>query len=126
MNKAIKISNKFKNTSKGKTFFFNNIGLKNFKLKRFFIISSNQKKTVRGNHAHKKCDQILTLINGSARIKIFKKTNKIFNLKKYDCIYVPKKHWIEIAFKQNKGSILVLCNHKFDLNEYIFDRNELI
>ena len=74
MNKAIKISNKFKNTSKGKTFFFNNIGLKNFKLKRFFIISSNQKKTIRGNHAHKKCDQWKNLY---VNIKInYKKTKK--------------------------------------------------
>ncbi len=125
MNKAIKMSSKFKNTSKGKTFFFNYIGLKNFKLKRFFVISSNQKKTVRGNHAHKKCDQILVLTNGSAKIQIFKTKEKVFNLKKNDCIYVPRKHWIQINFKDKESSILVLCNYKFDLNEYIFDKSKL-
>ncbi len=125
MNKAIKINSKFKNTSKGKTFFSNYISLKNFKLKRFFIINSNKKKTIRGNHAHKKCDQILVLTNGSAKIKIFKKKEKIFNLKKNDCIYVPRMHWIQINFKNKESSILVLCNYKFDLNEYILDKSKL-
>ena len=125
MNKAIKINKKFKNTFKGKTIYFNDMGLKKFKLKRFFIITPNNKKVVRGEHAHSKCDQILIVTEGLAKIKIFNKTNKIFNLQRNEAVYVPKKHWIEILFKKKMSSILVLCNYKFDLKEYIFNKKKL-
>tara|TARA_B100002019_G_scaffold287366_1_gene299244 strand:- start:969 stop:1346 length:378 start_codon:yes stop_codon:yes gene_type:complete len=122
VNKAIKINRKQKNTFKGKIFFFNDLKFKNFNLQRFFIITSNKKKEIRGMHAHKKCDQILILTNGQAKIKIFKNSTKIFNLKKNDAIYLPKKHWVEIYFLKQTSSILVLCNCKFNLKEYIFDK----
>ncbi len=125
MNKAIKISRKIKTTNKGKITFFNKVKFLKFNLKRFFIISPNSQLSKRGEHAHKICDQVMILTEGQAKISIFKKKYKHFNLKKNQAIFVPKNHWIEIKFQKKKSSLLVLCNHKFDLKEYIFKKKEM-
>ena len=100
MNKSIKINKKIKNTNKGKIYFFNNLKLKKFDLKRFFLITPNDKLIKRGSHAHKFCDQIMILTEGIAKISVFKGKYKLYNLKKDQSIYVPKKHWVEINFKK--------------------------
>jgi len=124
MNKAIKLKKITVKNKKGILFYINK-KINKFPLKRFFIIESNKKKTVRGNHAHQKCDQIFTIINGTAIIKVFKGKYLNFNLKKYESIYVPKKHWVEIYFKNKNSSIIVLCNSTFSKKEYIYDKKNL-
>ncbi len=125
MNKAIKINKRIKTTNKGKIYFFNNLKLKKFNLKRFFIITPNNKLIKRGSHAHKFCDQIMVLTEGLAKISVFNKKHKKFILKKNQSIYIPKKHWVEINFKKKTSSLLVLCNYKYDFKEYIFNKNNL-
>lgn len=126
MSKAIKINKKIKTTNKGKIYFFNKFKLIKFNLKRFFIITPNNKLSKRGEHAHKLCDQIMILTEGQAKISIYKKKYKHFNLSKNQGIFVPKKHWVEIKFKRKKSSLLVLCNYKFNLKEYILNKAKLV
>ncbi|MDC1416226.1 WxcM-like domain-containing protein [Pelagibacteraceae bacterium] len=126
MNKAIKIKNIRKFTNKGQMIIFDKLEKKKFNLKRFFTIRANKNLTKRGGHGHKICDQIMIITEGSAKITVFKKKIKYFKLKKNESIFVPKNHWVDIQFINKKSSLLVLCNYKFDLKEYIFDKKDII
>ena len=52
--------------------------IKNFKLKRFFILHG-KKNRLRGDHAHKKCTQIFIPLNGKIKLEILKKKKKYLN-----------------------------------------------
>ena len=125
MNKAIKINKISKTTHKGRITIYNKILKKKFNLNRLFIIDPNMDLATRGQHAHKYCDQIMIATQGSVKISVFKKKYKYFKLKKNEIIFVPKKHWVEINFENKKSSLIVLCNYKFDIKEYIFKKDQI-
>ena len=97
------------------------------KVKRIFFIYG-KKKYKRGDHAHKKCNQIIIPIKGLAKIEIITKKRKkiIFSLsrKNRKYLFVPKFHWIKIKFNEKKASLLTLCDFKYDKKEYIQDFNK--
>ena len=101
---------------------------KKFKLKRFFFIHGN-KKALRADHAHKKCNQIFIPIKGRVNIEIInkKKIKKNFLLSQKNCkfLLVPSLHWVRIKFLDKNGIILTLCDFKYDRNEYIHNFNRL-
>ena len=109
--------------------YYRNYHFKNFKIKRFFFIYGN-KKYSRGDHAHKKCNQILIPIKGKATIIITKSNNKkySFNLsmKNNRFLIVPTKHWIKILFKEQNSILLTLCDYKYDKSEYIENINDFL
>ena len=89
---------------------------------------------LRGNHAHKKCNQILIPIYGKIKVDIIDKkgVNKKFILshKKNNYLNVPKKNWIRIKFFTKDSILLTLCDYKYDKKEYIqsikkFLKNEM-
>ena len=100
--------------------FYDNEHFKNFKIKRFFFLYGN-KKYPRADHAHKKCNQIIIPVKGSAIIEIINKKKKIFNIsyKNKSYLIVPKFHWVKIIFKDSKSALITLCDYKYDKSEYI-------
>jgi len=50
--------------------FYRKNSLNNFNIKRFFFIYGKP-KFLRAEHAHKKCNQVLIPINGSAKITVY-------------------------------------------------------
>ncbi len=92
---------------------------KNFRFKRVFFISGFKNK-VRGDHAHKTLTQILINIDSKSEIKIGKKKMKTFKFNKPgEYIICNKKNWLKIHFK-SKGTIAVLCDEKYDKDDYIY------
>ena len=93
---------------------------KYFKPKRMFIASGN-KNFIRGDHAHKKCSQVFIPITGKMEIIISKKKKYKFNLdsNKKKMLLVPPMHWGVVKFKENKSSLLVLCDIDYSPHEYI-------
>ena len=92
-----------------------------FETKRIFIIYGNKNFT-RGNHAHKKCSQVFYPLFGKAQITIqFKKNKKdiILDHKKNRAVLVPPKTWCDVKFLTKNAIILVLCDYKYDFNDYI-------
>ena len=93
---------------------------KNFNLKRIFRLTA-YRKCIRGNHAHKKCNQILQLLEGEVILNIIDRNNKKWNFKfniKNQFIYIPPYHWLLIHME--KGSSLNVYADKFyDRSEYI-------
>lgn len=94
--------------------------IKNFKIKRLFILDG-KKGALRGDHAHKKCTQIFIPINGKIRLEITKKTTRkiILNSSNKKIYIIPPLHWCRINFLDKSSSILVLCDVKFSEKEYI-------
>ena len=96
---------------------------KNFPIivKRIFFIYG-KKKYKRGDHAHKKCSQVFFPLFGKAEITIeSKKIKKSVTLdyKKNKAILVPPKTWCDIKFLTKDSIVLVLCDYKYDFNDYI-------
>jgi dTDP-4-dehydrorhamnose 3,5-epimerase-like enzyme len=91
-------------------------------IKRIFFVKV-KKKTTRGNHAHKKCTQILFCLNGCLDLEIFNgnKWCTIRLVEFRDYIIVPPLNFVKIHYKK-KGTILgVLCNRYYDKNDYIYN-----
>ena len=96
--------------------------LRSFKAKRIFIVKGN-KNFIRGQHAHKKCTQIIIQIDGETEIAIINKKKYKFKLKSTQnrILRIPPMNWVNITFKKNKSSFLVLCDVNFSKSEYIYN-----
>ncbi len=91
------------------------------KVKRIFFIYG-KKKYKRGDHAHKKCSQVFYPLFGKFQISIeSKKFKKKITLehKKNRAILVHPKTWCHVKFLTKNAIILVLCDFKYDFNDYI-------
>ena len=95
--------------------------LRSFKAKRIFIVKGN-KNFIRGQHAHKKCTQIIIQIDGEIEIVIINKKKYKFKLNSTQnrILRIPPMNWVNITFKKNKSSFLVLCDVNFSKREYIY------
>tara|TARA_B110000305_G_C19120620_1_gene484152 strand:- start:189 stop:581 length:393 start_codon:yes stop_codon:yes gene_type:complete len=118
----LKKFNKFTDITGSLVPFYKKKSLSNFNIKRFFFIYGDQ-KFMRADHAHRKCNQVLIPVNGSAKITVFnqKKTKKTFIIndtnKKF--LIIPKFNFIQIKFLKKNSILLTLCDYKYDKKEYI-------
>ena len=91
------------------------------KVKRIFFIYG-KKKYKRGDHAHKKCSQVFYPLFGKIQIAIKSKKikkNITLNYKKNKAILISPKTLCDVKFLTNNSIILVLCDYKYDFNDYI-------
>ena len=98
------------------------------KVKRIFFIYG-KKKYKRGDHAHKKCSQVFYPLFGKAQITIQSKRNKkniVLDYKKNKAMLVPPKTWCDVKFLTKNSIILVLCDYKYDFNDYIESYEDFI
>ena len=122
MKLQLKKFNKFTDITGSLVPFYKKKSLSNFNIKRFFFIYGDQ-KFMRADHAHRKCNQVLIPVNGSAKITVFnqKKTKKTFIIndtnKKF--LIIPKFNFIQIKFLKKTSILLTLCDYKYDKKEYI-------
>jgi dTDP-4-dehydrorhamnose 3,5-epimerase-like enzyme len=98
-----------------------------FKIKRIFF-SIGKKNYFRGDHAHKKCTQLLICLNGQIEIQTLNLKNKkktfFLSKKKNNALLIPTYVWSKIYFKSKNSFLGVLCDYKYDnRNEYIDDYN---
>jgi dTDP-4-dehydrorhamnose 3,5-epimerase-like enzyme len=90
---------------------------KNFQFKRFFFVTS-KKNSIRGNHAHVFCSQILFCFYGKIEVSTIDSNLKknIFTLEanKNKALYLPTFTWNKIKFIKDKSLLFVICNYKYD------------
>ena len=122
MKLQLKQFNKFTDITGSLVPFYKKKSFNNFNIKRFFFLYGN-KKFMRADHAHRKCNQILIPVNGSAKVNIFnlKKVKKTFiiNDKNKNYLMIPKFHFIQIKFLKKDTILLTLCDYEYDKKEYI-------
>jgi len=94
-----------------------------FKIERVFTVVNASSGSKRGQHAHKKCLQLLCCISGEVELVCdngIKKT--IISLTpKNEAILVPSGIWAEQNYLINNSVLLVLCDQPYDESDYIRD-----
>ena len=84
--------------------------------------------TLRADHAHKRCNQILIPIFGKIKVEItnIKKKSRqyILSLDNKTFLNVPKKNWIKLKFMNKNSILMTLCDYKYDKKEYIQTKKE--
>jgi len=92
-----------------------------FAPKRYFIISSVPSKEVRGEHAHKKCHQLLVSLNGTVACLVDDGINRAEYIldTPEKAIHIPPMVW-GTQYKYSKDCVLlVLASHEYDPDDYI-------
>ncbi len=94
-----------------------------FEVKRVFWITSIPKGDVRGEHAHKKSEQLLICICGSLHITLENRAGEIYEFelsKSHEAVYIPPQYWGKITYTK-ESIILALASDIFDESDYIRD-----
>ena len=94
-----------------------------FKIKRVFSVVNTLSGEKRGEHAHKKCNQLLCCVSG--KIKLIcddgnKKFEKLLS-QGGDAILVPQGIWAEQTYLKTNSVLIVFCDQFYDESDYIRD-----
>ena len=93
-----------------------------FDIRRVFTVSAS-KDDVRGDHAHKKCTQLLVCISGQIRVSCddgsvvtqYLLDNMSMGL------LVPPGIWASEEYLENATVLMVLCDRGYEADDYIRD-----
>ena len=91
-----------------------------FEIQRVFTVTA-RKGDVRGDHAHKKCAQLLVCITGQIRVICnngFEKSE--FTLKNMDTgLLIPPGIWANQEYMTDDAVLMVLCDRRYEAEDYI-------
>jgi UDP-2-acetamido-3-amino-2,3-dideoxy-glucuronate N-acetyltransferase len=99
-----------------------------FVIKRYFIITDVPSKDVRGEHAHKRCKQLLVCLQGSVQVVADDGTHRQeFVLDSPElALYLPPMVW-GIQYRYAPETVLmVLASELYDPADYIRDYDEFL
>jgi len=97
-----------------------------FEPKRIFFVTNVPKNVERGNHAHYSTQQILICIKGKIEVKLYDgKIRKSIIINEGESVFVDKFIWDSQIFLTGNDTLLVLCSTEYDINDYIFDIENL-
>ena len=83
----------------------------------FFLIA--KQNCIRGNHAHKNCNQFFISIKNKILLRIDNgKKEKEIILNPGRILKVKPLNWVKVKLKKGQ-SIIVICDKKYSKNEYI-------
>ena len=97
-----------------------------FKPERYFTVFGVPSKEVRGEHAHKQCQQFLLCLSGSCNVLVDDGENREeFTLDAPNRgIYLPAMTW-GVQYKYSKDAVLlVFASDYYDADDYIRDYSE--
>jgi dTDP-4-dehydrorhamnose 3,5-epimerase-like enzyme len=97
-----------------------------FDIKRVFYVHGVHDQNDRGKHAHYETKQILICLQGEVDVTVDDgHMKKVITLnKKNQAVLVPEMIWDEQIYKTDDTILLVLCNTRYDVDDYINDYNE--
>jgi UDP-2-acetamido-3-amino-2,3-dideoxy-glucuronate N-acetyltransferase len=101
-----------------------------FSPKRFFMVHGVPSEDVRGEHAHRTCEQVLTILNGSVVVLIDDGVNReqVSLSDPSLAIYIPPMVW-GTQFKFSHDAILgVFASEPYDSHDYIrtYDKFQML
>ena len=93
-----------------------------FEIKRVFTIAAKE-NVIRGNHAHKKCAQLLVCVSGEIDVTIDNGIKKlVYKLNNMDKgLLIPAGVWASEKYVQEDSILMVLCDSYYDADDYIYD-----
>lgn len=97
-------------------------------IKRIFYVYNVPNKEIRGKHSHLKTNQMLICICGSIEVTCddgtAKKSYLLDNPSKG--LFVPYGIWAEERYLDKNSILMVLCDTKYNNNDYVFDYNTFL
>lgn len=99
-----------------------------FRIKRVYYMYDTIEDVVRGQHAHKKLQQILVCVHGSCKIRLDNgKEKRIVVLERpYEGLYVANNMWREMFDFSPDAVLVVFASELYDESDYIRDYNEFL
>ena len=94
-----------------------------FGIKRVYWIYGTHPNQIRGNHAHKKGDQVLICLSGETSIDLESANGQLNSFilnKPNQGLLVPALYWLKIKIIQ-PSTLLCISAEEFDENNYIRD-----
>ena len=82
----------------------------------------------RGEHAHKKCNQLLTCVSGAIEL-LCNDGNQRQTIKlrpDSDGVWVKSGIWAEQTYLENHSVLLVICDQPYDESDYIRDYDNFL
>lgn len=99
-----------------------------FTPKRYFLVYNVPSAKVRGEHAHKKCQQFMVCVKGQVSVVADngeKRQEYLLNQPNIG-IYIPPMVWA-VQYKYSQDAVLlVLASHTYDPDDYIRDYNKYL
>ena len=99
-----------------------------FAPRRIFTVFNVPSKKVRGEHAHRECDQFLLALSGSIAVLVDDGRNRqeILLSSPDRGLLLPHMVW-GVQYKYSRDATLLVCaSHDYDANDYIRDYDEYI
>jgi dTDP-4-dehydrorhamnose 3,5-epimerase-like enzyme len=93
-----------------------------FPIVRVFTVRSGT-GVVRGQHAHKKCNQLLICLSGRCEVTCFDGVAKVTRLLERwnQGLLVPAGIWCEEKYLDPESLMMVLCDQPYEADDYIRD-----
>lgn len=98
-----------------------------FEIKRVFTVFASS-GSIRGNHAHKKCTQLMVCLAGSIDIccdNTIQKETFCLN-EPHQALLIEPTIWATQEYKNDNSILAVFCDMKYDETDYIRDYTDLI
>tara|TARA_B100000768_G_scaffold178602_1_gene194682 strand:- start:966 stop:1358 length:393 start_codon:yes stop_codon:yes gene_type:complete len=98
------------------------------KVKRVFFIYG-KKNYLRADHAHKKCSQYFIPIFGKIKLNYVNKkmkSSKVLDFQKKEGFLLGPKNWCKVRFLTNKAILMVICDRRYEFDDYIEDYGEFL
>jgi len=99
-----------------------------FTVKRVFSVVNAQGGSKRGQHAHKKCNQLISCLSGEINLICDDGKHQIEILlsPESEAILVPFGVWAEQDYLKDNSVIIVFCDQPYDEGDYIRDYQEFL
>ena len=115
----------FKDT-RGRLLVLDEIAERFFVPRRFFTISHVPVGTIRGEHGHRKCKQIIANILGDIFILWNNSQDSgQFHLRAGEALFVPNGIWLSIKFITENSLIVVISSENYEQSDYFYEISEL-
>ena len=93
-----------------------------FSIARVFTVIAN-KGSVRGDHAHYRCTQLLVCLSGAILVTCFdgRVTEKVHLENNGEGILIPPGIWATQEYQKDNSVMMVLCDRSYEPEDYIRD-----
>ena len=92
-----------------------------FDIKRVYFIFGNDDAVVRGKHAHKKLEQMITCIQGKCTLRLDNGQEEETILLEDPChgIIIPPEYWHDLSNFTSDTVLAVFCDDVYDEGDYL-------
>lgn len=98
-----------------------------FDITRVFTVTANAGE-VRGEHAHKRCTQLMVCLTGSIKVSIDTGTgqNEYVLEDSSAGLLVPVGNWVKLEYMSERATLMVLCDRVYEADDYLHTHEDFM